>query len=128
MKKRLHSKDDEAASIALDGEGGLSVLGKNGLSGGKTEYMLVRYAKKELTIPPGDGAASPALAFTEQRGQLTDTSGTSVDDIRFYSLGTNPSIFARKDRPSLAICWPWCLGVLRTSVCTGSVWRFPDAF
>ncbi|WP_425421251.1 SBBP repeat-containing protein [Phaeodactylibacter xiamenensis] len=97
----LHSKDDEATSISLDGEGGLSVLGKNGLSGGKTEYMLVRYAKKELTIPPGDGAASPVMAFIEQRGQLTDTSGTSVDDIRFYSLGTNPSIFARKDTLSL---------------------------
>jgi hypothetical protein len=97
----LHSKDDEATSIALDGEGGLSVLGKNGLSNGSTEYMLVRYAKKELTIPPGDGAASPVMAFIEQRGQLTDTSGTSVDDIRFYSLGTNPSIFARKDTLSL---------------------------
>ncbi|WP_421949007.1 hypothetical protein [Phaeodactylibacter xiamenensis] len=97
MKKRLHSKDDEAASIALDGEGGLSVLGKNGLSGGKTEYMLVRYAKKELTIPPGDGAASPALAFTEQRGQLTDTSGTSVEGVRFYSTGSFPPLYVQND-------------------------------
>jgi hypothetical protein len=93
----LHSKDDEAASIALDGEGGLSVLGKNGLSGGKTEYMLVRYAKKELTIPPGDGAASPALAFTEQRGQLTDTSGTSVEGVRFYSTGSFPPLYVQND-------------------------------
>ncbi|KGE84959.1 DUF7948 domain-containing protein [Phaeodactylibacter xiamenensis] len=97
MKKRLHSKDDEAASIALDGEGGLSVLGKNGLSNGSTEYMLVRYSKKQLTIPPGDGAASPALAFTEQRGQLTDTSGTSVEGVRFYSTGSYPPLYVQND-------------------------------
>ncbi|MCR9055409.1 MAG: T9SS type A sorting domain-containing protein, partial [bacterium] len=93
----LHSKDDEAASIALDGEGGLSVLGKNGLSNGSTEYMLVRYSKKQLTIPPGDGAASPALAFTEQRGQLTDTSGTSVEGVRFYSTGSYPPLYVQND-------------------------------
>ncbi|MCR9099243.1 MAG: T9SS type A sorting domain-containing protein, partial [bacterium] len=93
----LHSKDDEAASIALDGEGGLSILGKNGLSNGSTEYMLVRYAKKQLTIPPGDGAASPALAFTEQRGQLTDTSGTSVEGVRFYSTGSYPPLYVQND-------------------------------
>ncbi|MCR9134154.1 MAG: T9SS type A sorting domain-containing protein, partial [bacterium] len=92
-----HSKDDEAASIALDGEGGLSILGKNGLSNGSTEYMLVRYAKKQLTIPPGDGAASPALAFTEQRGQLTDTSGTSVEGVRFYSTGSYPPLYVQND-------------------------------
>ncbi|WP_282774157.1 hypothetical protein, partial [Phaeodactylibacter xiamenensis] len=63
----------------------------------KTEYMLVRYAKKELTIPPGDGAASPALAFTEQRGQLTDTSGTSVEGVRFYSTGSFPPLYVKKD-------------------------------
>jgi hypothetical protein len=93
----LHSKDDEATSVALDGEGGLSILGKNGLSNGSTEYMLVRYAKKQLTIPPGDGAASPALAFTEQRGQLTDTSGTSVEGVRFYSTGSFPPLYVKKD-------------------------------
>ncbi|MFN3176509.1 MAG: SBBP repeat-containing protein [Phaeodactylibacter xiamenensis] len=93
----LHSKDDEATSISLDGEGGLSVLGKNGLSNGSTEYMLVRYAKKQLTIPPGDGAASPALAFTEQRGQLTDTSGTSVEGVRFYSTGSYPPLYVQND-------------------------------
>ncbi|WP_421946967.1 hypothetical protein [Phaeodactylibacter xiamenensis] len=101
MKKRLHSKDDEATSIALDGEGGLSVLGKNGLSNGSTEYMLVRYAKKQLTIPPGDGAASPALAFTEQRGQLTDTSGASVKGIRFYSTGSYPPLYVQDKELSL---------------------------
>jgi len=89
----LENEDDRGTSIEVDGDGNIAVLGRNGTQGGNTEYTTVRYAKKELVIPPDSEAASSAISFIENRGQLTDTSGAEVPAVKFYSNASYPPVY-----------------------------------
>ena len=96
----LENEDDWGTSIEVDGSGSIVVLGRNGTQNGNTEYTTVRYAKKELVIPPDSEAASSAISFIENRGQLTDTSGAEVPTVKFYSDASYPPVYIQDHKLS----------------------------
>ena len=96
----LENEDDRGTSIEVDGDGNIAVLGRNGTQSGNTEYTTVRYAKKELVIPPDSEAVSSAISFIENRGQLTDTSGAEVPAVKFYSDAVYPPVYIQDHKLS----------------------------
>src|SRR5690606_15490980 len=54
---------------------------------------------------PQDYAAEPAIpahTYWESHGQILDTEGNVVQNLRFYTLGTGPKVFAFDDKISFA--------------------------
>ncbi|MCB9298347.1 MAG: SBBP repeat-containing protein [Lewinellaceae bacterium] len=97
----LANKDDEASQVQVDGLGNITVLGKNQTAEPEvTAYTTVRYVKKNILFPPDEEAASTAISFIENRGQLTDSSGTAVEDVRFYNTSAFPATYFQHGRIS----------------------------
>ncbi|MCB0598397.1 MAG: SBBP repeat-containing protein [Lewinellaceae bacterium] len=97
----LANKDDEASQVKVDGQGNITVLGKNQTAEPEvTAYTTVRYVKKDILLPPDEEAASTAISFIENRGQLVDSAGTAVEEVRFYNTSAFPAVYFHHGRIS----------------------------
>ncbi|MCB0578722.1 MAG: SBBP repeat-containing protein, partial [Phaeodactylibacter sp.] len=95
----LANKDDEASRVEVDGMGNITVLGKNQSEEPEAAtYTAVRYVKKSLLLPPDTTAASTSISFFENRGQLIDTAGNLLPEIKFYTDKDFPGAYFRNDR------------------------------
>ena len=93
----VHNLDDRGKKLVVETSGRISLTGKTATSDGDT-YTTVRYTPKSILIPPDEEEASSALYFTENRGQLLDTEGDAVPEIKFYGDRQLPLHFFRDDR------------------------------
>jgi hypothetical protein len=96
----LANGDDEARQVLVDSTGSITVLGQAAQHGGGSTGMAVRYAKKTLLELPG---APAAAAFVENRGQLADTSGAEVPQVKFYAPGGGAALYVQDSRLSFVL-------------------------
>ncbi|MCB9289086.1 MAG: hypothetical protein H6560_17385 [Lewinellaceae bacterium] len=95
----LANKDDEASQVVVDSTGSIIVLGKNQTEQVEvTAYTTVRYVKKGILIPPDTVSASTSISFFENRGQLIDTSGNLLPEIKFYTDKAFPAAYLQNDK------------------------------
>ncbi|MCO6492991.1 MAG: hypothetical protein J5I98_31520 [Phaeodactylibacter sp.] len=81
--------------------GSIQLIGKNQTEEPEAAtYTTVRYVKKNILLPPDEEAASTAISFIENRGQLTDSSGTAVEEVRFYNASAFPATYFHHGRIS----------------------------
>ena len=97
----LANKNDEASQVLVDSTGSIIVLGKGQTDHPEvTAYTTVRYAKRSLLLPHETEDASTAISFIENRGQLADTSGAEVTEVRFYNTSAYPATYYQDDKLS----------------------------
>lgn len=97
----LANKHDEASQVMVDSTGSIIVLGKGQTDHPEvTAYTTVRYAKRSILLPHETEDASTAISFVENRGQLADTSGAEVTEVRFYNTSAYPATYFQNDRLS----------------------------
>ncbi len=96
----VHNLDDRGKKLVVELSGRISLTGKTGSPDGEI-YTTVRYTPKSILIPPDDEAPSSALYFTENRGQLLDTEGDAVPEIKFYGDRQSPALFFQEEGFSL---------------------------
>jgi hypothetical protein len=99
----LYNKDDEAHRLLLDPAGNITLTGKTGMPDDKTTYTTVRYVKRSILLPPDEEAASNAINYIENKGQLLRTDGEEAADIHFYCAGQYPALYFRHDGLSLVL-------------------------
>jgi len=92
----VHNLDDRGQKLTVETSGRISLTGKTGSPDGDT-YTTVRYTPKSILIPPDDEDPSSGLYFTENRGQLLDTEGEAVPDIKFYNDRQSPALFFQEE-------------------------------
>jgi len=96
----VHNLDDRGKKLVVETSSRISLTGKTATPDGDT-YTTVRYTPKSILIPPDEEEASSALYFTENRGQLLDTEGDAVPEIKFYSDPQSPALFFQEEGFSL---------------------------
>jgi hypothetical protein len=86
----IYNKDDAIQQVTPDGSGNFIVAGMSGQSDGSRHVLIIEYAQMTLVKPQNENVSAP---FIENRGQLLDTGGDAVNDIRYYSNKTYPNVY-----------------------------------
>jgi hypothetical protein len=91
--------NDKATNIALDDNGDIIVTGQSETEPGKYEYFTVKYIEREVITPTDyyDEEPNNIFLYYENRGQLINTSGDPVPEIRYYTNNTNPEFYIKDD-------------------------------
>lgn len=96
----IHNGKDIAETIKLDNTGGIVVGGPTD-EGELIRHTMVKYGEKCTVELPQTAPFSSAIAFIENRGQLLDTDGDEVREIRFKSDRVSPTHYFFDDKISL---------------------------
>jgi hypothetical protein len=98
----LYNDDDKATNISVDNNGDIIVAGQSYI-GTDYKFVTVKYIEEEIIIPPDPEALSNALSFDENRGQLLNTSGNIITEVKYYSNAFSQSLYFRDDKLSYVI-------------------------
>ncbi len=90
----INNGDDRAFEIANDTTGQIYVTGQTKVNDSTYVYNTVKYLEKEVLNPLDTASSYNSFLFVENRGQLINTYGDSVPEIRFYNAYTsNPMVY-----------------------------------
>lgn len=85
----VYNRDDRAAVLRVDAFGGILVMGRtvklDSALNERTEVTTVRYEGREVIVPPDTEEQSVAISFVKNNGQLTDSDGEEVPDVKYYT-------------------------------------------
>lgn len=87
--------DDNGTNLTLDSLNNVIVTGQSKTPSGDYEFLTVKYVQKDVIIPTDFNGEVPSRNFSyyRNRGQLKNTSGSAVSDLKFYTNQTNPSFY-----------------------------------
>jgi hypothetical protein len=86
--------NDIPTAIAIDTAGGIIVAGQNKIGSATFAYTTVKYIEHPTLFPQDTATAtSSSFVYTENRGQLLNTSGDSVPQIRYYVMKGSPQVY-----------------------------------
>ena len=94
--------EDKATDIALDTLGNIIVSGESKKTNGTYEYKTIRYVQKSIITPTDYNSETAQLSFNfyENKGQLINTSGSTIPTERFYVYGS-PDLYFTNNSMSM---------------------------
>lgn len=98
--KDKYGYDDHVVNMAHCQNGGFVVAGQSVAPNGDLSYVTVKYDEASFVMPVDSDSVSTAVRFIENRDQLVDTDGNPVDQVRYYTNKSYPSIYLMDDTVS----------------------------
>ncbi len=89
--------NDKATDIAIDSNGDIVVTGQSETAPNEFEYLTIKYVEKYVITPTDYNSESPANSFSyyANKGQLINTNGSQVSDIKYYSTNSSPALYIK---------------------------------
>ena len=94
--------NDKASNIAIDNLGNIIVTGESETAPNVFEYLTVKYVEKQVITPTDFNSETPPYSFSyySNRGQLINTSGSPVPDIKYYTTNSSPALYINENSSS----------------------------
>lgn len=94
--------NDQSTNIVLDSLNNVIVTGQTESALNTYNFTTVKYVQKDVITPTDFNGETPSanFMFYENKGQIIDTSHTSVSAIKFYSNYTNPAFYFKSNSQS----------------------------
>lgn len=91
-----HNKNDRATNMAIDEEGDIIVSGQCEINDSTTTYYTVKYSEIQFYQHDFNDSQSNVYnhGYIENQGQLLDSNGLSIEEIKYYSTGSQYHTFA----------------------------------
>jgi hypothetical protein len=88
----VYNNDDIPTALEIDANDDIVILGQSETFTNELTYVTTKYAKEEI-YRPLQSSTSTSFQYIENAGQLQDTSGNQLPEIKFYVQKGHPSIY-----------------------------------